>query len=74
MTPLVQTPFLAQSFVFTSKTPPAHPPRRTSIIYTTSNDFRKLVHAKSQTISFCVIFVSIHHLLKTEAVSLQSNF
>ena len=27
-----------------------------------------------QTISFCVIFVSIHHLLKTEAVSLQSNF
>ena len=47
MTPLVQTPFLAQSFVFTSKTPPAHPPRRTSIIYTTSNDFRKLVHAKS---------------------------
>lgn len=55
MTPLVQTPFLAQSFVFTSKTPPAHPPRRTSIIYTTSNDFRKLVHAKSLFFSITTI-------------------
>ena len=27
-----------------------------------------------QIINFCVISVSINHLLKTEAVSLQSNF
>lgn len=47
MTLLVQTPFLTQSFVFTSITPPAHPPEEQASSTLSSNDFRKLVHAKS---------------------------
>ena len=43
MTPLVQTPFLAQSFVFTSKTPPAHP----CLLYTSmGNNARKLAEER----------------------------
>ena len=41
MTPLVQTPFLAQSFVFTSKTPPAHPPPEEQVSSTLPPNQRK---------------------------------
>ena len=58
MTPLVQTSLLAQSFVFTSKTPPAHPPPEGGCVKSKHQVFFDILYKKGNALYlFILVFL-----------------